>query len=141
MIPYNCFYVDGQILFYDQEFVKENCPAKYVLFRALRYTYIYIPEAESRIPLQYFKDRYQLNNLWNIFEREEAAFVEDNRNYNTLEAFYKWASVDRREIDKHIKFLQNNNMERVTKKFDGTYGIERKDIRLNFTREIIGLML
>lgn len=126
MIPYNCFYVDGQILFYDQEFVKENCPAKYVLFRALRYTYIYIPEAESRIPLQYFKDRYQLNNLWNIFEREEAAFVEDNRNYNTLEAFYKWASVDRREIDKHIKFLQNNNMERVTKKFDGTYGIERK---------------
>lgn len=145
MIPYNCFYVEGQIIFYDQEFVKENYPAKYVLFRALRYTYIYIPKAESQIPLQYFKDRYQLNKLWDVFEREEAAFVEDNRNYYTLEAFYQWASVDKREIDDHIKCLQCNRADYVANRFEGNREIERRkytielykrDYRLNAIKKI-----
>lgn len=145
MIPYNCFYVEGQIIFYDQEFVKENYPAKYVLFRALRYTYIYIPKAESQIPLQYFKDRYQLNKLWNIFEREEAAFVEDNRNYHTMEAFYQWASVDKQEIDDHIKCLQCNKADYVAHRFEESHEIERRkytielykrDYRLNAIKKI-----
>ena len=58
MIPYNCFYEDGKIYFYDQEFRKYNFPAKYILFRVLRYMYFYIADAESILPLQYFKEKY-----------------------------------------------------------------------------------
>ena len=46
MIPYNAFRAGERIRYYDQEFCVENCPAKYVLFRALFYTWLHIPEAE-----------------------------------------------------------------------------------------------
>lgn len=93
MIPYNCFYKDGTFVFYDQEFVAEGYPAKYVLFRALRYAYIYITEAEQIIPLVYFKERYALAEVWDVFEREESRFVGDNRNYSLYASFYRWAEA------------------------------------------------
>lgn len=105
MIPYNSFYKDGQIIFFDQEFVREYFPAKYVLFRALRYTYIYIPEAEKLLPLKYFKEKYGLTEIWQVFEQEEARFVEDNRNYEMLSAFYQWANVEEKEIDANVERL------------------------------------
>lgn len=107
MIPYNSFYKDGQIIFYDQEFVKECFPAKYVLYRGLRYTYIYIPEADKILPLQYFKEKYELEEIWQVFEQEEAQFVEDNRNYEMLSSFYQWAGISEKEVDEHIERLLN----------------------------------
>ena len=87
MIPYNCFYSDGVFSFYDQEFKRENFPAKYVLFRVLRYMYFYIPDAERIIPLQYFKEKYLLVRLWGIFEKEEAQFIDENRNSSEWSSF------------------------------------------------------
>lgn len=98
MIPFNCFYYNDEFLFYDQEFVWHNFPAKYILFRAIRYTYFYISNAERILPIQYFKDKYSLENLWNIFEREEAIFVEANRNYKLYNQFYKWAGIDKQKV-------------------------------------------
>lgn len=98
MIPYNCFYEDGKIYFYDQEFRKCNFPAKYILFRVLRYMYFYIADAESILPLQYFKEKYLLVRLWSIYERVEARFIDENRNCSSLSQFYQWAQVDRNKI-------------------------------------------
>ncbi len=98
MIPYNCFYSEGRFIFYDQEFKKENFPAKYILFRALRYLYFYIPDAERIIPLRHFKEKYFLMRLWAIFEREEADFINENRNCDSLSQFYKWAQIDKEKI-------------------------------------------
>lgn len=137
MIPYNCFYrkEEGKekLLFYDQEFVKKSYPAKYVLFRALRYTYIYIAGAENVIPLQFFKTKYDLDFVWEAFEREESRFVEDNRNYNLLSSFYKWASISEQEIE--------NGMggERRQSEFQKkTYGIDiyNRDYELNKIKNI-----
>lgn len=100
MIPYNCFYSDGVFSFYDQEFKRENFPAKYVLFRVLRYMYFYIPDAERIIPLQYFKEKYLLVRLWGIFEKEEAQFIDENRNSSAMEQFYKWTRVDEEILPK-----------------------------------------
>lgn len=111
MIPYNSFYKDGEILFYDQEFVKECYPAKYVLFRALRYTYLYIPEAEHILPLRYWKEKYGLNDIWQVFEREEAGFVEDNRNYELYSSFYHWAGIGAKEADENIERLKYGKID------------------------------
>jgi hypothetical protein len=43
MIPVNCFFDNGQFLFFDQEFVSGNYPASYVMFRALNDTYYFSP--------------------------------------------------------------------------------------------------
>jgi phosphorylcholine metabolism protein LicD len=105
MIPYNSFLRDGRIMFYDQEFVREGFPAKYVIFRALRYTYIYIPEADGILPLQYFKEKYGLAGIWQVFEREEAKFVEENRNYERMSSFYRWAQMNPNEMDANARKL------------------------------------
>lgn len=108
MIPFNCFYTQGQYLFYDQEFVRENYPASYVLFRALRYTYGFAPDAQSVLPLQKLKDRYGLTEeLWSAYEREEGRFVEANRNYREYAEFYRHAGVDSATIEANRKRLQD----------------------------------
>lgn len=129
MIPYNCFYSEGRLLFYDQEFVKEGYPAKYILFRALRYTYIYIAEAEHIMPLARLKERYALAEIWDAFEREEARFVEDNRNYGLYASFYRWAGA-KKNMGMHIK-----EENRFRKK---SYDIElyKKNYKLNAVKAV-----
>lgn len=98
MIPYNCFYMDEELVFYDQEFVKENFPAKYVLFRALRYLYLYIPDAEQYISLSHFKEKYEMKKIWQLFEEQEGRFTAQNRNEKELGPFYRWAAIDKTKI-------------------------------------------
>lgn len=139
MIPYNSFYIDQEIVFYDQEFVKECYPAKYILFRALRYTYIYIPQANDIIPLQFFKDKYEMNEIWDIFEREEARFVEDNRNYELLSPFYQWARIQKEEIDRNIdRLLGSESVAQTSKLKKQTYDLERfkQDVTLNAVKKV-----
>lgn len=145
MIPYNCFWKNGDIVFYDQEFVKEKYPAKYVMFRALRYTYVYITEAEEIVPLQYFKNRYGLDELWEDFEREEALFIENNRNYKQNSSFYQWADVQKDEVLTNARKLRRNigedrenNREKVYRFAKKKYDIElyKRDYRLNAIKAV-----
>ncbi len=98
MIPYNAFWADGEIRYFDQEFTVEYCPAKYVLFRALNYTWIHIPEAEKRFPLETVKGRFGLTALWAGFARRENRFVAENRNWNKLKVIYDHNDPDRAGI-------------------------------------------
>lgn len=90
MIPVNSFWVDGDILFYDQEFTRENCPANYVLFRALRDIYAFSPEIEERISLEEMKDRYGLSAVWDLYAQEEERFQTELRRRNLYMGFYPW---------------------------------------------------
>lgn len=135
MIPYNCFYLDGELVFYDQEFVRENFPAKYVLFRALRYTYIYIPELETQISLQSFKEKYRLESVWEIFEREESRFVEENRNYDTMSAFYQWAGVTKTEVDQNVNRLQGITEISRSVSQEHSYGFNKKTYTIDLYKK------
>ncbi len=100
MIPYNAFWANGRPLYYDQEFAVENCPAKYVLFRALYYTWIHIPEAEKIIPLETAKERFGLTGLWEGFARREERFVRENRDWDGLRCIYEHCHPDRAAMAK-----------------------------------------
>jgi len=105
MIPINCFYVDGEYCFFDQEFVKENYPAKYILFRALKYTYHFYPDAEECVPLKEMKDTYEMIALWSVFEEEENRFVAGNRQQDVYKHFLEWSSVDRSRMGENAEYL------------------------------------
>ena len=100
MVPFNCFYQSGELIFFDQEFVRDFYPAKYVLYRALKYTYFFIPKANSVVPLEEMKEKYGLNHLWDCFEIEERKFVAENRQYDIYHNFRKWATINRNDIYK-----------------------------------------
>ena len=42
MIPRNAFYKEDKIFWFDQEWVLENVPAKYIMYRALNLFYSYL---------------------------------------------------------------------------------------------------
>lgn len=106
MIPVNCFYEKGNFLFYDQEYTKENCPANYVIYRAIRDMYAFAPEIEKMIPLAVMKRRYGLISIWKYYEQEEEHFQKELRKRDVYRGFFPWVKnldkgmqENRRELD------------------------------------------
>lgn len=110
MVPLNCFYEEetGRYLFFDQEYVRENYPANYVMFRTLAICYNFIPELEAVVPLQKMKDEFGLSKLWPYYEKEEILFLDEIRLRNRYRQLYKWVFFEYRnpsgEIDA-IKYI------------------------------------
>lgn len=102
MVPVNCFCMQNDLYFFDQEFVKENCPAGYVMYRTLIYTYMYMPKIEQAVPMETCIQRYRLEDVWQAYEQEEHAFIESNRNMQIYGQFYKWSEVDLNRIYQKI---------------------------------------
>lgn len=109
LIPLNCFYNPDtkEFLYFDQEFVRENYPAKYVLFRAIHYIYCFTPNAEQFYPKQKLIEKYGMEDTWDIYLKEEQRFLGEVRNHSKYQQFYQWAAVDRNCIQANIKRLES----------------------------------
>lgn len=107
LIPLNCFYNPDtkEFLYFDQEFVRENYPAKYVLFRAIHYIYCFTPNAERYYPKRKLIEKYGMEDTWDIYMQEELRFLDEVRNHGKYRQFYRWAAVDRKRIQENIKRL------------------------------------
>ena len=100
LIPLNAFYDQGEILFFDQEYVRENYPAKYVIFRAIHYAYVFSPELEKRVPRKALMERFGITEkMWQVFvEEENGHFLPEVRQHKLYRHFYKWLQVDRKQM-------------------------------------------
>lgn len=109
LIPLNCFYDTEKKDFYyfDQEFVRENYPAKYVLFRAIHYIYCFTPNAQQYYPKEKLLDRYGLTDTWEIYLKEEERFLAEVRNQKQYSQFYKWSRVDDKRIAENARRLES----------------------------------
>ena len=107
LIPLNCFYREetDEFLYFDQEFIRENYPAKYVLFRAIHYIYCFTPGAEKACPLESLKARYSMEDTWEIYRQEETRFLDEVRNREQYSQFYRLARVDRKRLAENAKRL------------------------------------
>lgn len=106
LIPLNAFFKNGQFLFFDQEYIRENYPAKYILFRALYYINVCTPRFEEYISLEDLKKKYGLVELWEIFLQEEnGRFQREVRKHEDYQQFYQWLQVDERQMNRNAQFL------------------------------------
>ena len=94
MVPFNIFVSEQGLRYYDQEFALSPCPLGYILFRALRYTWEHLPEAESIVPLETMKERFALTAAWDAYQNHEDAFVRENRQTDRYRQIYDWAQAD-----------------------------------------------
>ncbi len=101
MIPLNCFFSKGTLIFFDQEFTKKNYPALYTLFRALKYIYLFSPEIDEIVPLEDLKEKYCMKEIWELCVEEENRFVASNRKYDVYDNFYKWVWIDEMKVYKN----------------------------------------
>ena len=90
LIPVNCFYDKGKFLFFDQEFTKENIPASYIMYRALRDIYAFVPQMEEIFALDDWKSEFYLTDTWEVFEEEENRFQEKLRRRDQFSGFGYW---------------------------------------------------
>ncbi len=109
LIPLNCFYDDltKEFLYFDQEFVRENYPAQYVLFRAIHYIYCFTPNAEEYYPQKELARKYGMEDTWQIYQQEEERFLEEVRNRKQYDWFYRLAWGDSKRIVENAKRLES----------------------------------
>lgn len=88
MVPLNSFYVDGEFVFYDQEFYEDNYPANAIITRMITTFYCGNEEAEKIVPMDELFARYQLLDKKDIWRRMEYDFLRELLNVKTLQAYY-----------------------------------------------------
>jgi cytidyltransferase-related domain len=137
MIPVNCFYENDSFMFFDQEFVKENYPARYVMFRAIYDIYSMAPQTAKYIPRRVLQDRYGLTELWPLFWKKEVAFQDWLRRRKMYQHYYRWISPDKKSIRRNGRLLLMANKppkiymtNMQSPMFDAVGGAEGKTIVL-----------
>lgn len=144
MIPLNCFYMNGELYYFDQEFTLANCPANYVLYRALRYTYLFIREMEELIPLREMQLLFQLVNTWDVYEQKEEEFLSKVRNHKTYGNYYAWTITDKMRMYKNEYILMGCSYEQLLAKevmdsFRNKKGIGMKKYRIGYVAGVFDL--
>lgn len=130
MIPVNCFCDDGDILFYDQEFTKDNCPANYVMFRALRDIYTFSSEINDHVPLDFMKERYGLVSTWKLYAEEEERFQTELRQRNIYTGFFYWIKHLHGTVRENRRGLLVKEEEKKTDYFNVTANLDGRRIIL-----------
>ena len=106
MIPYNAFLADDGLCYYDQEFVWENTPANYVMFRAVRYTSIHLGGLFDPWRDRLY-ERYGINEaVREVYLKKENAFVDGNRRRDLYHRFYDWSYISPNRIAENRHRLQ-----------------------------------
>lgn len=106
LAPCNCFYIKekGKLLFYDQEFVLENCPAQFAMFRTLKYCYASAMEMDREVPLKRMYKRYGIDKrMIADFEKKEEEFIREVRSTDHYRRIFQWATPDYVKICRRMR--------------------------------------
>jgi cytidyltransferase-like protein len=87
LVPLNCFYDNGEYIFYDQEFYEENYPANAIILRAIEIIYMGDQEMEAILPKKYFYEKYGLEENLELWHRMAWEFTTKLRNQRELRSF------------------------------------------------------
>lgn len=91
MIPLNSFYVDGDFVFYDQEFCIENCPANFIIARMIA-SFYYNNNKSDGVHINFSEDelyeRYGLLQDKSKWKNRELDFLATLRNEKELKKYH-----------------------------------------------------
>lgn len=107
MILRNAFYEDGKITWFDQEWILESVPAKYVLYRALMEVYYSFPDISENVPVNELAARYEMSAVWEEFGKLDTLFsgsVMDQKHWGERSVF---TGADRNVFISNIKKILN----------------------------------
>ncbi|MBQ3272820.1 MAG: class I SAM-dependent methyltransferase [Solobacterium sp.] len=96
MIPLNIFFDGHEFLYFDQEFTMPECPAAYIIFRAVLYAWLLIPDLEKHYPREEMEKRFHLTGYLQNYQEMENAFVGVNRQWQKFKQYYNWQNQPQR---------------------------------------------
>ncbi|MFR4352685.1 MAG: class I SAM-dependent methyltransferase [Roseburia sp.] len=75
MILRNAFCVGGEVYWFDQEWILEGVPAKFVLFRGIAQLYGAYPELDDFFQIEALLERYGIHQVYEVFQNLERMFT------------------------------------------------------------------
>lgn len=87
LVPLNCFVIDGEFVFYDQEFYEENYPANAIILREISIIYSNRAQMEAILPMDFFYERYGLNEQLELWYKYAGEFTTKLRHQRELRLF------------------------------------------------------
>lgn len=93
LVSLNCFYVNGEFVFFDQEFYVEELPAKVILLRTINFIYEGNKQPKSCLPIQVLLERYHMNAYMDLWTGFAATFLEGLRNEIMLYGYHRQCRV------------------------------------------------
>ncbi len=87
MVPRNCFVREGEYVWYDQEWLMDNIPSKFIWLRGMLITYDRVSELLELIPREELVDRYGLYDCLKIMDPFTELFESTIQDTNRLEYF------------------------------------------------------
>lgn len=103
MVPRNCFIKDGQFLWFDQEWVMDNIPSKFILLRGMLLTYDRVSELLELIPREELVEHYGLYESLKVIDSFTELFERTIQDTNGLE--YYIGTVNEDVYMKNVKKL------------------------------------
>ncbi|MGN0437285.1 MAG: adenylyltransferase/cytidyltransferase family protein [Lachnospiraceae bacterium] len=104
LAPCNAFYCKEGIIFYDQEFVMENCPLQFAMYRTLKYCYASAKDLENEITLASMYARYGITGkMISQFGMMEQDFIKGLRNTDVYRPMFQWATPDYKKLYDRMK--------------------------------------
>lgn len=99
LAPCNAFRDGDGLIFYDQEFMQENVPAGYIMYRTLKYFFQYAYEIKDEDYKAYLFERYGINDI-ESYEKMEQDFIGSVRSRDRYEELYRMSTPDREMMAK-----------------------------------------
>lgn len=94
LVSLNCFFVDGEFVFFDQEFYIPNLPAKAILMRTIDFIYVENRQLEAYLPQENLLKRYSLEQYYDLWGNFAAMFLADLRNEDSLYRYHQSCRVN-----------------------------------------------
>ena len=89
LVSLNCFYLESNFVFYDQEFCIENLPANVILLRTISFIYLENAQLETILPKKQLIERYHLNEYFVLWTRFADVFLRKLRNEDILFSYHQ----------------------------------------------------
>lgn len=89
MVPLNSFYMEGDFVFYDQEFCEEHYPANIIIARMISTLYAGNLLFHKIIPIQKLYERYGLDKNADVWIKKEGDFLVKLRKEVELKSYFQ----------------------------------------------------
>ncbi len=143
MVPLNSFHINGEFVFYDQEFCEENYPANAIITRMLTTFYSGNWELNKYIPIEEMFARYNLTKRIKHWREMENAFLLKLLNAESLQAYYSRHRINDDSINSKRQRINCSDMEYRKIFIDIFKNLDARKLILfgsgNFTKKFLAL--
>ncbi len=119
MVSLNCFHINGEFVFYDQELYLENVPAKAILLRTIEFIYKFHDDLNLILPRKELMERYGLREHKDLFGKFTGRFLNELRHDDGLSDYFREGRRERGAVMENRKRMNYSEEE---------YGLIFKDI-------------